>query len=823
MTTPEVFADVLLPLPLNQSFTYSVPEEMKPFVSVGCRVIVPLGARKLYTALIQRLHVEAPANYKTKPILSLLDEKPVLRELQFRFWEWVASYYLCAPGDVMKAALPSGMKLESETRVSLTEDFKVESPLKERELLILQALIPGKEMNMLELSRITGITNPLPVVQELVGKGALIIAEGLHESYKIRTKVFVRLTSVYQSDPELLKNFMDESSRAKKQVDVLMIYLQLSDFFQKTTPELVGKKELLDRAGATTAVLQALITKGVLEVFDLAIDRLEKSTDDVSPISTLSEKQQEALDAIRTSFKHKSVCLLHGQTSSGKTEVYIHLIQECIACGKQVLYLVPEIALTTQLSNRLKRVFGSKLGVYHSKFPDAQRVEIWKKMLHENDYQVILGVRSSIFLPFRDLGLILVDEEHETSYKQQDPAPRYHARNTALVLASLYGAKTLLGTATPSLETYANCLNSKFGLVELQVRHFDMQMPEIIAVNTKELKRKKIMKSLFSPLLMTQIKEAISNEGQAILFQNRRGYAPMLECKACAWVPKCERCDVSLTYHKYHQKLTCHYCGFEREIPRKCPSCGTDDLALLGYGTEKIEEEVRSLFPEALVSRMDTDTTRSRKSYEQIIRDFETRKTNVLIGTQMVSKGLDFEHVRVVGILNADQMLNFPDFRAHERSFQLMTQVSGRAGRQGKRGLVVLQTSDPDQPIIQDVINNNFQSFYKREMDLREQFSYPPFTRLIQIRFKHKDVAVVRQAAHYFADSVRSIFGNRLLGPDQPSIARINNFHYQQLLLKTEVTASANKVRDIMLWAQDALKQEPAYKSVQVIFDVDPF
>jgi len=823
MTMPEVFADVLLPLPLNQTFTYSVPSAMRPLVSVGCRVIVPLGTRKLYTAIILRLHGETPSTYQTKPIMSLLDEKPMLRELQLRFWEWLANYYLCAPGEVMKAALPSGLKLESETMVSLTDDFESEFPLKDKETLILQALIPGKVMTILELSRITGITNPLPIVQELVEKGALVVSEGLRETYKIRTKAYVRLTANYQEDPEQLKGFMDESSRAKKQVDVLMIYLQLSDFFRKSTPELVGKKELLERAGATSAVLQALIAKGVLEVFDLAVDRLEESINAVLPISTLSEKQQEALNSIRESFLQKSVCLLHGQTSSGKTEVFIHLIQECIANGRQVLYLVPEIALTTQLSNRLKRVFGSKLGVYHSKFPDAQRVEIWKKMLQEDDYQVILGVRSSIFLPFRDLGLIIVDEEHETSYKQQDPAPRYHARNAALVLASLHGAKTLLGTATPSLETYANCLNGKFGLVELQVRHFDMQMPEIIAVNTKELKRKKIMKSLFSPLLMTKIGDAISNEGQAILFQNRRGYAPMLECKACAWVPKCERCDVSLTYHKYHQKLTCHYCGFERDIPRKCPSCGAEDLALLGYGTEKIEEEVRSLFPEALVSRMDTDTTRSRKSYEQIISDFESRKTNILIGTQMVSKGLDFEHVRVVGILNADQMLNFPDFRAHERSFHLMVQVSGRAGRQGQRGLVVLQTSDPDQPIIQDVIHNNFQGFYRREMALREQFAYPPFTRLIQIRFKHKDVAVVRKAAHYFADSVRPILGSRLLGPDQPSIARINNFHYQQLLLKAEVTASATKVREVLLWAQDALKQEPAYKSVQVLFDVDPF
>lgn len=823
MTMPEVFADVLLPLPLNQTFTYSVPEEMRPSIQIGSRAIVPLGARKLYTAVILKVHGDKPEQYLTKPLLSLLDEHPVLRETQLRFWNWLANYYLCSPGEVMKAALPSGLKLESETLVSLTEDFTSETPLKEREWQVLHALIPGKETNMLDLSKITGISNPLPLVQELVEKGALTVSEGLRESYKIRTKSYVRLTTVYLQDPEQLRRFMDESTRAKKQLDVLMIYLQLSDFFQKKEPKLVGKKELLENAGATAAVLQGLMNKGVLEVFDLAVERLSETEDDLTPISTLSDKQQEALDAVRLSFDDKPVCLLHGQTSSGKTELYIHLIEECIAKGRQVLYLVPEIALTTQLSNRLKRVFGSRLGVYHSKFPDAQRVELWKKMLQEDAYQVILGVRSSIFLPFRDLGLIVVDEEHETSYKQQDPSPRYHARNAALVLANLHGAKTLLGTATPSLETYANCLNGKFGLVELQVRHFDMQMPQVIAVNTKELKRKKIMKSLFSPLLTEQIGAALSAGGQAILFQNRRGYAPLLECKACAWVPKCERCDVSLTYHKYHRKLTCHYCGFERDIPKTCPSCQTGELALLGYGTEKIEEEVRALFPEAQVARMDTDTTRSRKSYEQIISDFEQKKTNILIGTQMVSKGLDFEHVRVVGILNADQMLNFPDFRAHERSFHLMVQVSGRAGRQGSRGLVVLQTSDPDQPIIQDVIHNDFHGFYRREMRLREQFSYPPFTRLIQIRFKHRDVAVVRQAAHFFADSVRPILGNRLLGPDQPSIARINNFHYQQLLLKAEVTASTAKVRDVLLWAQEVLKQEPNFKSVQVLFDVDPF
>jgi primosomal protein N' (replication factor Y) (superfamily II helicase) len=823
MSASAAFVDVLLPLPLNQTFTYSLPEDMRSLAHVGSRVIVPLGSRKLYTAVLLRIHGEKPEKYETKPILCLLDENPILRDKQLRFWEWMASYYLCAPGEVMKAALPSGLKLESETLVSLNPDFEADKPLKEREMQLVDALIPGKETNIQDLSRITGIPNPLPLVQDLVEKGVFVVSEGLRETYRQKTKSYVRLTENYLREPPLLNDFLDASTRAKKQLEVLTAYLELSAFFEKETPLSVGKKELLDCSGCTSVVLEALVVKGVLEIFDLVVDRLAEDTAPVSPVSVLSAVQQEALQSIRTALKDKPACLLHGQTSSGKTEVYIHLIKECIESGKQALYLVPEIALTTQLSNRLKRVFGSKLGIYHSKFPDAERVELWRKMLRDDGYQVILGVRSSIFLPFRDLGLIIVDEEHETSYKQQDPAPRYHARNAALVLASLYGARTLLGTATPSLETYANCLSGKYGLVELTIRHYEMQLPEIVAVNTKELRRKKIMKTLFSPLLTSKIKDALDDGEQVLLFQNRRGYAPVLECKDCGWVPKCERCDVSMTYHKYHHKLNCHYCGFEREIPKNCPACGSPDLVLLGSGTEKIEEEVRSLFPEAHVSRMDTDTTRSRRSYEQIIHDFESRKTNVLIGTQMVSKGLDFGHVRVVGILNADQMLNFPDFRAHERSFQLMVQVSGRSGRQGERGLVVLQTANPENPVVQEVLANDYLGFYHRETELRQQFSYPPFTRLILIRFKHREAVVVRRGAQHYAAMVNPYFGSRLLGPDQPSVARINNFHYQQLLLKIETSASASKVREVLLRAQETLKQEPAFKSVQVLFDVDPF
>ncbi|MDD4922610.1 MAG: primosomal protein N' [Bacteroidales bacterium] len=816
------YVDVLLPLPLSQTYTYSVPEELASGIQIGCRVIVPLGPRKLYTGIVLGFYDIKPVDYVTKPVFSLLDESPILIVPQLRFWRWLASYYMCSLGEVMKAALPSGLKLESETLVTMAEDFDAEAPLKERERRMMNALVPGVSVSLMDLSKNSGISNVLPVVQELMEKGALLISEGLRSSYKVKTKACVRLTEPYIQDQDKLRTLMDEVSRAKKQLEVLMTFLELSCFFKEASPAEVGKKELLKASGASPAVLQALCARNVLEIYDKDIDRLSKSKIQQTGLSSLSKRQKVALDSIHTSFEEKPVCLLHGLTSSGKTEIYIHLIEECIRSGKQVLYLVPEIALTTQLSDRLKLVFGNKLAVYHSKFPDAERVEIWHKLVNNQDYQVILGVRSSIFLPFHSLGLIIVDEEHEGSYKQQDPAPRYHARNAALILAALHGAKTLLGTATPSLETYFNCQRGMFGLVELFKRHYDMEMPEIIAVNTKELRRKKIMKTLFSPLLSEKIGSALAAGEQVILFQNRRGYAPVIECKSCGWVPKCERCDVSLTLHKYHQKLTCHYCGFEHDIPQSCPSCGTQDLSTHGFGTEQIEEQVHIQFPKARVARMDTDTTRSRRSYEQIIHDFESGETDILIGTQMVTKGLDFDHVRVVGILNADQMLNLPDFRAYERSFQQMAQVSGRAGRKGEQGLVIVQTSDPEQPVLKEVISNDFKSFYNREMLMRKQFSYPPFTRIIQIRFKHKNIVVVRQAALYYASLIRPVFGQRLLGPDQPPIARINNYYLQHLLLKVETEATFSKVKEILLKTQHSFKDKADFRTVQISFDVDP-
>lgn len=822
MSSSLSYVDVLLPLSLKQTYTYSVTGELLSDMQVGCRVIVPLGLRKLYTGIVLELHNRKPDGYSVKPIYELIDRKPILLGPQLDFWKWIASYYMCSMGEVMKAALPSGLKLESETLVALCDEFEGDDTLKEKELKVLEHLVHGKSISLLDLSKSSGITNVLPVVQTLMQKGALLVSEGIRHSYKAKIEKYVRLTERFLFDKENLKKAMDEASRAKKQVEVLLAWLELSAFFRQAQPLEVSRKELLARSGATAAVLQALCKKKIVELYEKDVSRLPQYQEDQSGKSSLSKKQKEALMSIQESFRQQPVCLLHGLTSSGKTEIYIHLIEECIKSGKQALYLVPEIALTTQLSDRLKRVFGNKLGVYHSKFPDAERVELWNKLVETDDYQLVLGVRSSIFLPFSNLGLIIIDEEHEGSFKQQDPAPRYHARNAAMILASMYGAKTLLGTATPSLETYANCMSKKFGLVELFARHQEMEMPEVVAVNTKELKRKKIMKSLFSPLLTQKVGDALAAGEQVILFQNRRGYAPILECKACGWVPKCIHCDVSLTIHKYHRKLTCHYCGYERDLPQTCPACGTPNLSTYGFGTEQIEEEVQALFPKARTVRMDTDTTRSRLSYEQIIHDFESGKTDILIGTQMVTKGLDFDHVRVVGILNADQMLSFPDFRAYERSFQLMAQVSGRAGRKGKRGQVIIQTGDPDQVVIQDVISNDFNAFYQREMLMRKQFSYPPFTRIIQIRFKHKNLSVVRAAASAYANLIRPVFGQRLLGPDQPPVSRVNNFYLQNLLLKVEVEASPARVKDILCDAQTSFKQEATFRSVQVSFDVDP-
>lgn len=816
------YVDVIVPLPIVGQYTYSLPEEMVGRVCPGCRVVVPFGRKKFYTGLVTRVHEEAPEAYETKNISELLDEQPVLLERQYKFWQWLSDYYLCTLGDVYKAALPSGMKLESETLVVYNPDFEADAPLSEKEQRVLDLLSGDTEQCITQLEKNCGIRQLLPVIQSLLEKGAICVKEELKRSYKPRMETRIRLTEPMRSEEALRQQF-DLLVRAPKQLAVLMKYLELSAWSSSVTlPKEVTRKQLLEASGASAAVLGGLVEKKVFEVYHEEIGRLTGSCQPLQEIYTLSEAQERAYRQILTTFHTRNVCLLHGVTASGKTEIYIHLIQQVLSVGKQVLYLLPEIALTTQITERLKRVFGNRLGIYHSKFPDAERVEIWRKQLSENDYDVILGVRSSVFLPFRRLGLVIVDEEHEQTYKQQDPAPRYHARNSAIVLASFFGAKTLLGTATPSIETYYNALQGKYGLVQLTERHRQICLPSIEVVDIKELARKKRMTGPFSPMLLQRMREALERKEQIILFQNRRGFAPMVECRTCGWVPRCKNCDVSLTYHKGLNELTCHYCGYTYQVPRSCPACGGVELMDRGFGTEKVEDDIKRIFPEARVARMDLDTTRTRTAYEHIIADFEAGKTDVLIGTQMVSKGLDFERVSVVGILNADSLLNYPDFRSYERAFQLMAQVAGRAGRKNRQGLVILQTKSPDLPLIHQVVTNDYQRMYDEQLDERRQFKYPPFDRLVYVYLKHRKEEVVEQAAAVLAGWLRTGLGDRILGPDKPPVGRIQRLFIKKIVVKIAQGTSMPKVRTYLLQLQRALLEDERFRSIMVYYDVDP-
>lgn len=766
------YANIILPLPLDGYFTYGVPDALASRVQNGMRVTVPFGKSKTYVGIVAEYPVDVPKPAKEvaqqgkkkivyKYIAEVLDDTPILLPQQLRLWKWIADYYMSPIGDVYKAALPSGLKAE--------------------------------------------------------------------DGFRPRTELFIRLADKYR-DEQTLTLLISSMKRAVKQLDVLMTYLRLTGvdniehFLPETELREVTREELMNESHASIAVIRSLQEKMILVTYEKEVGRLNHN---IAPhpekIKPLNEAQTEAYNHILVQMMGHPVTLLHGVTSSGKTEIYIHLIQKAINEHKQVLYLLPEIALTVQITERLKAVFGNRLGIYHSKYSDAERVEIWKKQLSSNPYDVILGARSAVFLPFHRLGLVIIDEEHEQSFKQQDPAPRYHARSAAIVLAQMYaGAKTLLGTATPSMESYYNAKQGKYGLVELSRRYKDIQLPSIEVVDMKDLYRRKMVSGPFSPRLLSAVRGALERGEQAILFQNRRGFAPMIECRQCGWVPKCPNCDISLTYHKSMNYLSCHYCGYTMKIPEVCPCCESKDIRGRGYGTEKIEDEIRSIFPEARIARMDLDTTHTRNAYERLINDFSTGKNNLLIGTQMVTKGLDFGKVSVVGILNADSMLNYPDFRAYEQAFMMMSQVSGRAGRKGKRGEVILQTKTPDLPIIQYVVHNDYPTFFKELLDERREFHYPPFYHLVYVYLKHRDENIVNTAGVELGSRLRDIFGSRVLGPDKPAVARVKTLSIRKIVLKLENGIDYPRVRQYLRGALDAMMKDKRYGALQVYYDVDP-
>lgn len=817
------YADVILPLPLENSYTYSIPADLEAAVTPGCRVIVHFGKKRYYTAIVMSVHERKPdSEFETKELYALLDATPVLRRPQLRFWQWIASYYLCKLGDVYKAALPSGLKLESETAVTYNEEFVADAPLRPNEQTVLDAFCGVLKLTVSELEKKTGLRNVVPVVASLMARGAVEVSEELKRGFTPRMQTFIRLSAAYREEGKLQEVFA-EFKRARKQERLLVCFLDLSHTLNPALSRELSKKELLERSDCSSAILDGLLKRGILESYEKEVGRLQVPVCRLQPPAPLSPAQEQASDEIHEAFKTKEVCLLHGVTSSGKTEVYIHLIDQVLKMGRQVLFLLPEIAITTQITERLAKVFGDKLLVYHSKFSDNERVEVWNRLLHGSSPMLVLGVRSSLFLPFRDLGLIVVDEEHENTYKQQDPAPRYHARNAAIVLAGMHGAKVLLGSATPSIDSYFNATTGKYGLVELNTRYGDCLMPEIIPVDIKELRRKKIMKdTLFSPMLVQKVSEALVRGEQAILFQNRRGFAPMIECRSCGWVPHCVNCDVSLTYHKFRNELVCHYCGYKIQLPVQCPSCQSTELRTMGFGTEQVEEEIGTLFPSAKVERLDFDTARTRKAYERIIADFEKGKTQILIGTQMLSKGLDFGNVSVVGILNADSLMNFPDFRAHERAYQLMVQVSGRAGRRDKRGTVVLQTSQPEHPLIRMVQHFAYKEMVRLQLSERSMFRYPPYYRLIVIVLRSRNEQILQELSALYADNLRARLGERVLGPVTPPITFVQTLHIKKIILKIEIAAAIAPVREILDAVHTEMMRYLPFKQLLVHYDVDP-
>ncbi|MES2588201.1 MAG: primosomal protein N' [Bacteroidota bacterium] len=820
-----LFADVIIPLAVKNEFSYRVPFEMNELIKSGMRVVVPFGKGKLYTAIVTKIHENVPQNYQVKYIEHLLDENPIITGNQYNFWKWISSYYMAPIGDVMNAALPSNFKLASETKITLHPDFDgATAHLTDRQFQIVEALEIQEVLDLKEISEIIGIKTIHPIVKELIDTRTVISQEELSYKYVPKTGIFYSLTKEYHNE-EKLNLYLEklEHHKAKeKQFTALIALLQEIDM-QQIEQSFVAKKLLVEKEISVSA-LTTLEKNGVIESKRLQIDRFEKTDKELLHRKQLSDFQDRALGEIRANFLEKDVCLLHGVTGSGKTEIYVELIEEQLKLGKQVLFLLPEIALTTQLIRRLAAYFGDLVGVYHSKFNQNERVEIWNHVLvnHPERFRIILGARSSIFLPYQNLGLVIVDEEHETSFKQYDPSPRYNARDCAFVLAKSFNAKVLLGSATPSIESYFNAKSGKFSLVEISERFGGIQLPEILVADVKKEQREKSMHEHFSSFLVTHIQESLDLGEQVILFQNRRGFTAVWSCEVCAWIPKCKNCDVSLTYHKHTNSLKCHYCGFASPPMGTCHDCGSNRLKMLGFGTEKVEDDLQVLFPTITISRMDLDSTRSKNAYQTIISDFEDKKIDILIGTQMVTKGLDFDNVSLVGILDADMLLNRPDFRAFERSFQLMTQVAGRAGRKKKRGKVIIQARVPDHWIIQKVIENNYKEFYSSEIVERRNFFYPPFYKLIRITLKSRNENELNASAQHLAKAMQNVFKERVLGPEFPLIKRINNQFLKQITLKIEREVSPSKVKERLQELIDAFYAAPSNKAVKIVIDVDP-
>lgn len=822
---PELFAQVILPLSLHDSYTYRVPDKLQSDIKPGQRVIVQFGQKKLYAALVFSLSSTKPENIEIKEILQILDEEPVVFDKNFELWEWIAKYYCCTTGDVFRAALPTGLKLESKSKIYST-GFETEYKLTEKEELIIDQV--EQEIVLLdELQKRLGTGFSYAALKSLLAKNLIFIEEEVEEKYKPKTETLVRLHPSIKSEATL-ESKINDIQKAKKQVSLLYHFCYKINAFDNNWSSCIAKKELFEGTNFSTAILSSLCKKEILVQFEKQVSRIELEETTQVDINLLNKYQEEALAQIKTAFETKQVTLIHGITASGKTEIYIHLIDEIIKSGKQALYLVPEIALTTQIIRRLKNVFGEKVGIYHSRLNSQERVEIWEKVLQfktnpAKGYQVVLGARSAVFLPFSNLGFVIVDEEHENSFKQFDPAPRYHARDMAVVLGYQNNAKVLLGSATPSFESYYNVLLGKYALVNLLKRHAEIELPEIVVADLKRAYKRKQMHSVLTPGLFNEMEKALEKGEQIILFQNRRGYSPFVECFKCGWIPKCKNCDVSLTYHKYKNRLTCHYCGFSQSLHNSCDNCGSPEVKTRGFGTEKIEDEIKPLFKNARIARMDLDTTQNKHAFEKIIHNLENRKTDILVGTQMVTKGLDFEHVNVVGILNADNLINFPDFRAQERAYQLISQVSGRAGRKHNRGKVIIQTSQPEHPLIELIKNQDYSKVLESQLNERNLFKYPPFYRLIKLVIKHKAIETVERASETLARELRKNHALIVLGPEYPLISRIQLWYQKEIWIKIDRRHNTDNIKSFIIQTVQTTKQLPNYSNCIINIDVDPY